>query len=96
MSDRRPAGAAWDYRARVATRTVFATVNRLRKKVEFHPNEPAHILTEYGGGYRFVGRLADGMDGLPKDPTVVDALGSLDMFCAPFPVAEARHVLDAP
>jgi DNA-binding response OmpR family regulator len=36
------------------TRTVDNHIARLRKKVEDSPDEPEHILTVHGIGYRFV------------------------------------------
>lgn len=34
-------------------------VAQLRKKIESDPNRPAHLLTESGVGYRFIGNLND-------------------------------------
>jgi two-component system KDP operon response regulator KdpE len=34
-------------------------VAQLRKKIEIDPNRPAHILTESGVGYRFIGNTTD-------------------------------------
>jgi hypothetical protein len=44
----------WGYRAGVRSRTVEVTVYTLRKKIERDPTRPEHVLTERGGGYRFV------------------------------------------
>jgi len=44
----------WGYRESVSTRTVDNLVAHLRKKLERRPNEPEHILTVHGVGYRFV------------------------------------------
>ena len=44
----------WGYRAGVRTRTVEVTVHTLRRKIERDPTRPEHLLTERGGGYRFV------------------------------------------
>jgi len=43
----------WGYRCVGTTRAVDHTVRRLRAKVEAQPDEPAHIMTVYGHGYRF-------------------------------------------
>jgi two-component system alkaline phosphatase synthesis response regulator PhoP len=44
----------WGYRDTVTTRTVDNLVAHLRKKIERRPNEPQHLLTVHGTGYRFV------------------------------------------
>jgi len=58
----------WGYSAKVRSRTVRVTINRIRTKIERDPKEPEHLLTEVGLGYRFealseatplVGRGAD-------------------------------------
>ncbi|MGG1910171.1 helix-turn-helix domain-containing protein [Microbacterium sp. NRRL B-14842] len=36
--------------------TVTVHVRRLREKVEEDPQDPRHLLTEWGVGYRFVAR----------------------------------------
>jgi len=43
----------WGYVPHIATRTVDNQILKLRKKVEDNPNDPRHILTVYGTGYRF-------------------------------------------
>ncbi len=43
----------WGYVPTIATRTVDNQILKLRKKVEDNPNDPRHILTVYGTGYRF-------------------------------------------
>jgi CRP-like cAMP-binding protein len=43
----------WGYSRRVHTRTVYATVHRLRAKVEADPTEPRHLVSVPGRGYRF-------------------------------------------
>ncbi len=43
----------WGYTNIPATRTVDNHIARLRKKVEETPDEPRHILTVHGIGYRF-------------------------------------------
>ena len=45
----------WLYDAQVITRTVDATVRRLRKKIEVKPSDPVHLLTVHGAGYRLEG-----------------------------------------
>ncbi len=43
----------WGYVPTIATRTVDNQILKLRKKLEDNPNDPRHILTVYGTGYRF-------------------------------------------
>jgi two-component system alkaline phosphatase synthesis response regulator PhoP len=45
----------WGYDKYPTTRTVDNHILKLRKKIEEDPNHPRHILSVYGGGYRFVG-----------------------------------------
>lgn len=45
----------WHYDAQVISRTVDATVRRLRKKIEAKPSDPEHLLTVHGAGYRLEG-----------------------------------------
>jgi DNA-binding response OmpR family regulator len=45
--------AVWGYRDAPLTRTVDIFVARLRQKVEEDPQNPRHIRTVYGTGYRF-------------------------------------------
>ncbi|MCH7911274.1 MAG: winged helix-turn-helix domain-containing protein, partial [Candidatus Hydrogenedentes bacterium] len=44
----------WGYVNLPTTRTVDNHIARLRKKVEDEPDNPKHILTIHGIGYRFV------------------------------------------
>jgi len=44
----------WGYEKFPTTRTIDNHILKLRKKIEMDPNHPHHILTVYGGGYRFV------------------------------------------
>jgi two-component system alkaline phosphatase synthesis response regulator PhoP len=44
----------WGYENYPTTRTIDNHILKLRKKIELDPNHPRHILTVYGGGYRFV------------------------------------------
>ena len=43
----------WGYRCTGTTRAVDHTVRRLRAKVEANADQPEHVLTVYGHGYRF-------------------------------------------
>ena len=45
----------WGYEVLPTTRTVDAHVASLRRKLEDRPEEPRHILTVHGAGYKFVG-----------------------------------------
>ena len=44
----------WGLEAGPNNRTVDNFIVKLRKKVERKPNEPEHILTVYGFGYKLV------------------------------------------
>ncbi|MGZ8528800.1 MAG: winged helix-turn-helix domain-containing protein, partial [Candidatus Limnocylindrales bacterium] len=33
---------------------VWVAIRRLRRKIEVDPDEPRHLLTDRGGGYRLV------------------------------------------
>ena len=44
----------WGYEKFPTTRTIDNHILKLRKKIEGDPNHPRHILSIYGGGYRFV------------------------------------------
>ncbi|MDP8246623.1 MAG: response regulator transcription factor [Candidatus Tritonobacter lacicola] len=45
----------WGFDVYPTTRTVDNLILKLRKKIEKDPNDPAHIITVYGAGYKFVG-----------------------------------------
>jgi DNA-binding response OmpR family regulator len=47
--------AVWGYSAIPFTRTVDVHIAKLRKKVEDNPEDPHHILTVHGMGYKFAG-----------------------------------------
>jgi predicted ATPase/DNA-binding winged helix-turn-helix (wHTH) protein len=42
----------WGYSARVESRTLYTTVNRLRQKIERDPSFPRHLVAVQGAGYR--------------------------------------------
>jgi two-component system KDP operon response regulator KdpE len=44
----------WGIAYQQETQYLRVFVAQLRKKIELNPNEPEHILTETGIGYRFV------------------------------------------
>jgi DNA-binding response OmpR family regulator len=44
----------WGYENYPTTRTIDNHIMKLRKKIEDDPNHPRHILSVYGGGYRFI------------------------------------------
>ena len=44
----------WGYSPLAQSRTVDATMRRLRNKLERDPSVPDHLLTVWGAGYRFV------------------------------------------
>ncbi|MCA9494192.1 MAG: winged helix-turn-helix domain-containing protein, partial [Myxococcales bacterium] len=43
----------WGHRPGSESRTLFATIERLRKKIERDPRRPRHLLTVGGAGYAF-------------------------------------------
>lgn len=44
----------WGYETQPTTRTVDNFILKLRQKIEENPNEPSHILTAHGAGYKMV------------------------------------------
>ena len=48
----------WGASYSTETQYLRVFIAQLRKKVETNPNQPKHILTESGIGYRFVGENA--------------------------------------
>lgn len=45
----------WGYDSTGDSRTVMVHIRKLRKKIESDPNNPTHILTVWGIGYKFIG-----------------------------------------
>ncbi len=45
--------AVWHYKSGVVSRTVDATVRRLREKIEEDQNQPVQLITVHGEGYRW-------------------------------------------
>jgi len=48
----------WGLESLPTNRTVDNFIVKLRKKIETHPDKPAHILTVYGYGYKLADKLA--------------------------------------
>jgi predicted ATPase/DNA-binding winged helix-turn-helix (wHTH) protein len=46
--------AVWGYAPGVVSRAADTAIRRLRSKVENDPQQPDHVMTVYGEGYRFV------------------------------------------
>lgn len=44
----------WGYESQPTTRTVDNFILRLRQRIEENPNDPKHILTVHGVGYKFI------------------------------------------
>ena len=44
----------WGYEATPTTRTVDNFILKLRQKIEENPNDPKHILTVHGAGYKMI------------------------------------------
>jgi len=62
-------GRVWSYANSVVSRTVTATVHRLRAKIERDPADPDHILTVRGHGFRFEPKQSADGRGRPPSPT---------------------------
>ena len=54
LSRERLLAEVWVYHHYPSTRTIDAHIVRLRQKIEERPEEPRHILTVHGLGYKFV------------------------------------------
>lgn len=59
-------GEVWGYRAGVTSRTVYTTVGRLRAKIELDPDNPRHVVSVPGLGYRFEPRAPRPDRGAPR------------------------------
>ena len=44
----------YDRTADIATRTVDIHIAKLRRKIEYDPKEPRHLVTVRGAGYRLI------------------------------------------
>ncbi|MEQ1507361.1 MAG: helix-turn-helix domain-containing protein, partial [Myxococcota bacterium] len=47
------------YLPNLATRAVDTAVSRLRAKIELDPDQPVHVISVYGEGYRFQPAVTD-------------------------------------
>lgn len=88
----------WGYAPGIVSRAVDHTVRRVRAKVEVDPADPEHLLTEYGGGYRWMASGAP-VEATPP-PTGVHrryVLGSrvLDLDRAQVEAPDGGHPLTA-
>ena len=45
----------WGYDSFPNTRTVDTHIAKLRQKIEVKPDEPKHVITMHGIGYKFLG-----------------------------------------
>jgi len=54
ISRRRFLESVWGYHSYPTTRTVDMHVLKLRQKIEADPENPRHILTVHGVGYKFM------------------------------------------
>ncbi len=55
LSRERLLDAVWDYGSDSQSRTVDVHVGKLRRKIEDRPEDPRHIVTVHGIGYKFTG-----------------------------------------
>lgn len=55
LSRERLLDAVWDYASDSQSRTVDVHVGKLRRKIEDRPDDPRHIVTVHGIGYKFTG-----------------------------------------
>lgn len=49
--------AVWKEEFYIADSNIMAFIRKLRKKIEYNPDEPQYILTVWGIGYKFNDRL---------------------------------------
>jgi len=64
----------WGYAPGVRSRAVYTAIQRLRAKLEVDVKAPRHLLSVYGGGYRFV----------PAPPPAEPPVVSLPVEACPF------------
>lgn len=76
----------WGYSARVESRTLYTTVNRLRQKVEADPAHPRHLVSVQGAGYRLDAKAED-----DATPAVAAAPAAPAPGSARTPRVEAPH-----
>jgi DNA-binding response OmpR family regulator/predicted ATPase/Tfp pilus assembly protein PilF len=72
--------AVWGQTGAGTTRTIDNTVMKLRSQIEADPSDPAHILTAWGEGFRFVGAAEAPSGELAL--VVTDIQGSSAMWAA--------------
>lgn len=58
----------WGYRDGVVTKAVYESMRRLRRKVERDPENPLHLMTEWGTGYRLRGLVREAAGPTEPDP----------------------------
>lgn len=66
------------YAATADSRALDASVSRLRAKIELHPNEPVHVITVYGHGYRLDPEAGAPVAAVPAVPAPVGLAALLD------------------
>jgi DNA-binding response OmpR family regulator len=55
LSRERLLDAVWGYESGSVTRTVDVHVSKIRRKIEDRPEDPRHVVTVHGVGYKFTG-----------------------------------------
>ncbi len=85
----------WGYSAKVRSRTVRVTINRIRTKIERDPKAPEHLLTELGLGYRLEALVnATQLVGRTEDQRRLREAGRLVTVTGPGGVGKTSLVRD--